>query len=250
MWRAVETDRECALITSGLGFLVWGSASCKLFVVLDKGQRDDWFASRFIVWCSVACALGLIGAIVWELRQKDPVVELRLFENRNYATATFLMFLLGIVLYGSTVLLPVMLQTLVGYTAQPSGLVLSPGAIVTLVAPPLVGWLLARYQARWLVIFGLLSLSVGMFQLSYMNLTASFSTFVYVWMISRGGLAFLFVPINVVAFSFVPKEKINSATGLINLARNIGGRDFHGHNDASATGAETSERPDCKSDAA
>ena len=250
MWRAVETDRECALITSGLGFLVWGSASCKLFVVLDKGQRDDWFASRFIVWCSVACALGLIGAIVWELRQKDPVVELRLFENRNYATATFLMFLLGIVLYGSTVLLPVMLQTLVGYTAQPSGLVLSPGAIVTLVAPPLVGWLLARYQARWLVIFGLLSLSVGMFQLSYMNLTASFSTFVYVWMISRGGLAFLFVPINVVAFSFVPKEKINSATGLINLARNIGGRDFHGHNDASATGAETSERPHCKSDAA
>jgi DHA2 family multidrug resistance protein len=111
----------------------------------------------------------------------------------------------------------------VGYTAELSGLVLSPGAIVTLVSLPLVGWLLARYHARWLVIFGLLVLSVGMFQLSYINLTTGFWTYVYLWMISRGGLGFLFVPINVVAFSFVPKEKMNNATGLINLARNIGG---------------------------
>ena len=202
------------LLSVGLGFLQ---------VVLDKGQRDDWFSSHFIVWCSLASAFGLIGAIVWELRQKNPVVELHLFKDRNYATATFLMFLLGVVLYGSTVLLPVLLQTLVGYTAQLSGLVLSPGAIVTLVSLPLVGWLLARYQARWLVIFGLLVLSFGMFQLAYINLTTGFWTFVYIWMISRGGLGFLFVPINVVAFSFVPKERMNNATGLINLARNIGG---------------------------
>jgi DHA2 family multidrug resistance protein len=202
------------LLSVGLGFLQ---------VVLDKGQRDDWFGSHFIVWCSVACAVGLIGAVIWELHQKDPVVELRLFKDRNYATATFLMFLLGVVLYSSTVLLPVLLQTLVGYTAELSGLVLSPGAIVTLFSLPLVGWLLARYHARWLVIFGLLILSAGMFQLAYLNLTTSFRTYVYVWMISRGGLGFLFVPINVVAFSFVPKERMNSATGLINLARNIGG---------------------------
>jgi MFS transporter, DHA2 family, multidrug resistance protein len=202
------------LLAVGLGFLQ---------VVLDKGQRDDWFGSNFIVWCSVVCAVGLIGAVIWELRQKDPVVELHLFKNRNYATATFLMFLLGVVLYGSTVLLPVMLQTLAGYTAQLSGLVLSPGAIVTLVSLPLVGWLLARFQARWLVIFGLTVLSVGMFQLAYINLTTDFGTYVYLWMISRGGLAFLFVPINVTAFSYISKEKMNNATGLINLARNIGG---------------------------
>jgi DHA2 family multidrug resistance protein len=202
------------LLSVGLGFLQ---------VVLDKGQRDDWFSSHFIVWSACACAIGLVGAVLWELRQKDPVVELHLFKDRNYATATFLMFLLGVVLYGSTVLLPVLLQTLAGYTAQLSGLVLSPGAIVTLVSLPLVGWLLARYHARWLVIFGLLVLSFGMFQLAYINLTTGFWTFVYLWMISRGGLGFLFVPINVVAFSFVPKERMNSATGLINLARNIGG---------------------------
>jgi DHA2 family multidrug resistance protein len=202
------------LLSVGLGFLQ---------VVLDKGQRDDWFGSHFIVWSSIACAVGLIGAVLWELRQKDPVVELHLFKNRNYATATFLMFLLGVVLYGSTVLLPVMLQTLAGYTAQLSGLVLSPGAIATLVSLPLVGWLMARAQPRWLVIFGLSVLSVGMFQLAYINLTTDFWTYVYLWMISRGGLAFLFVPINVAAFSYVSKEKMNNATGLINLARNIGG---------------------------
>jgi MFS transporter, DHA2 family, multidrug resistance protein len=202
------------LLSVGLGFLQ---------VVLDKGQRDDWFGSHFIVWCSIVSAMGLVGTVVWELRQKEPAIELHLFKDRNYAMATATMFALGIVLYGTTVLLPVLLQTLVGYTAQLSGFVLSPGAIVTLVSLPLVGWLLIRVQARWLVIFGLAVLGLGMFQLAGLNLAASFWTFVLVWMTSRGALAFLFVPINVTAFSFVPKERMNSATGLINLARNIGG---------------------------
>ena len=96
------------LLSVGLGFLQ---------VVLDKGQRDDWFESHFIVWCAVICAVGLIGTVFWELHQKDPVIELHLFKDRNYATATFFMFALGIVLYGTTILLPVMLQTLSGYTA-------------------------------------------------------------------------------------------------------------------------------------
>ena len=202
------------LLSVGLGFLQ---------VVLDKGQRDDWLESHFIVWCSVICAIGLIGTIFWELHHKDPVIELHLFRDRNYATATFFMFALGIVLYGTTVLLPVMLQTLSGYTAQLSGLVLSPGAIITLITLPLVGRLMMRRDPRWLVVVGLAILSVGMFQLSKLNLYTSFWTFVFVWMISRGGMAFMFVPINVMAFSFVPKERMNSATGLINLARNLGG---------------------------
>jgi DHA2 family multidrug resistance protein len=112
------------LLAVGLGFLQ---------VVLDKGQRDDWFSSHFIVWASVVAAVGLVGAVIWELRQKEPVIELHLFKDRNYAAATLTMFALGIVLYGTTVLLPVMLQTLAGYTAQLSGLVLSPGAILTLI---------------------------------------------------------------------------------------------------------------------
>ena len=202
------------LLSVGLGFLQ---------VVLDKGQRDDWFGSPFIVWCTIATAIGLIGVVVWELRQKDPIIELHLFKDRNYAAATFTMFALGIVLYGTTVLLPVLLQTLVGYTAQLSGLVLSPGAIVTLISMPIIGRLLVKRDPRSLVVVGLVILAVGMFQLSKLSLTTSFATFILVWMISRGGLGFLFVPINVMAFSFVPKEKMNNATGMINLARNIGG---------------------------
>ncbi len=202
------------LLSVGLGFLQ---------VVLDKGQRDDWFESRFILWSAVVAAVGLIGTIFWELRQKDPVIELHLFKDRNYATATFFMFALGIVLYGTTVLLPVMLQTLSGYTAELSGLVLSPGAMVTLIILPVVGRLLVKRDARWLAAVGLTILSVGMFQLAKLNLYTSFWTFVFVWMTSRAGMPFLFVPINVLAFSFVPKERMNSATGLVNLARNVGG---------------------------
>ncbi len=202
------------LLSVGLGFLQ---------VVLDKGQRDDWFSSPFIVWCTVLTVIGIVGAILWELRQKEPVIDLTLFRDRNYATATSTMFALGIVLYGSTVLLPVMLQTLSGYTAQLSGLVLSPGAILTLITMPLIGRLLAKHEARWLVLTGLLILSAGMYSLSRLNLVTDFWTFVFTWMISRGSLGFIFVPINVAAFSYVPKERMNNATGLINLARNIGG---------------------------
>jgi DHA2 family multidrug resistance protein len=203
-----------AFLSVGLGFLQ---------VVLDKGQRDDWFASHFITWCAAASAIGLIGAVAWELRQKEPIIELHLFKDRNYAVATATMFVLGVVLYGTTVLLPVMLQTLMGYTAQLSGLVLSPGAILTMITLPICGRLLAKYPPHWLVMVGLFFLSLGMFALARLNLYTSFPVFVFVWMISRGSLGFLFVPINVSAFAFVPKERMNSATGMINLARNIGG---------------------------
>lgn len=205
----------------GLGLLSVGLAF--LQVVLDKGQRDDWFGSSFILWCTIIGAAGLVGAVFWELRQEDPIVDLRLLKERNFAIATVSMFALGTVLYGTTVLLPILVQTLMGYTAELSGLVLSPGAVITLISMPLVGRLLARFEARWLVVFGLLTLATGMFALARVNLLTGFRTFVYTWMISRGGLGFLFVPINVMAFFFVPKEKTNNAAGIINLARNMGG---------------------------
>ena len=145
--------------------------------------------------------------MVWELTREGTDYRTSLFKDRNFAAATFTMFTLGIVLYGTTVLLPVLLQTLVGYTAQLSGLVLSPGAIVTLITMPLVGAFLVKHDPRRLVVVGLVILAVGMFQLSKLSLYASFGTFVFVWMISRGGLGFLFVPINVMAFSFVPPRK-------------------------------------------
>jgi DHA2 family multidrug resistance protein len=202
------------LLSVGLGFLQ---------VVLDKGQREDWFGSDFIIWCSVLTAVALVAAVVWELSREDPIIELHLFKNRNFALATFTMFMLGVVLYGSTVLLPIFLQTLMGYTAELSGWVLSPGGFLVLLALPVVGRLLTKVEARWLVAVGLTIVAFGMYQMSRFNLDISLGIAMKTWAVSRLGLAFLFVPINVTAFYFIPREKTNNATGLINLARNIGG---------------------------
>ncbi len=202
------------LLSVGLGFIQ---------VMLDKGQTEDWFESRFIVTCAVIGVLGLVGVILWELRQPEPLVDLRLFTQRNYSMATFMMFAMGVVMYGTTVLLPILLQTQMGYTAQWAGLVLSPGGLVTLFVMPLVGRLLGIFQPRWLVVCGFLILGVGMYRLSELNLQTGFWNFVTTWTISRAGMPLLFVPINVMAFAYVPREKTNNATGLINLTRNLGG---------------------------
>ncbi|MGA9884397.1 MAG: DHA2 family efflux MFS transporter permease subunit [Candidatus Acidiferrales bacterium] len=201
------------LLAVGLGFLQ---------IVLDKGERDDWFGSPFIVWGAVIAVTALIVLIFWELRAKDPVIELRLLKDRNFAISTFMMYVLGVVMYGTTVLLPIMLQTLMGYTAMQSGLVLFPGGLVLLGILPFVGWLLGKIEARWIVVFGLCTIAIGLWQLSRFSLEVGMRTTVLDWMISRTGTAFLFVPINVMAFSFVAPAKTNNATGFINLARNVG----------------------------
>ena len=202
------------LLSVGLGFLQ---------VMLDKGQTDDWFGSNFIIGCAVLACVGIVGALIWELRSRDPVVDLRMLKDRNLFLGTLTMFMLGFVLYGSTVLLPILLQTLMGYTALLSGLVLSPGGLVVLCMMPLVGVLISRFQARWLAIFGLSVTGLSLFQMSHFSLQLDFRTAVLARMVQGVGMAFLFVPINTAAFSFIPREKMNNATGLINLARNIGG---------------------------
>jgi DHA2 family multidrug resistance protein len=202
------------LLSVGLGFLQ---------VVLDKGEREDWFGSGFIVWCSVVAVIGLLGAFLWELSREDPAVDFHLLKERNFLIATLTMFMLGLVLYGSTALLPIFLQTLLGYTALLSGLVLSPGGILVIILLPVVGKLLTRIESRWLVVCGLSMLALSLFHMAKFTLEVDFRTAMVARVYQSAGMAFLFVPINVMAFYFVPKEKINNATGIINLARNIGG---------------------------
>ena len=201
------------LLSVGLGFLQ---------IVLDKGQRDDWFGSPFIVWGTVISVTSLIVLVIRELSTENPIVDLHLFKDRNFAISTFMMYTLGFVLYGTTLLLPLLMQTLMGYTAMESGLVLLPGGLVLLGILPFVGILLGRFQPRWIVITGLVVMATGLFQLSHLSLYAGARSTIVAWIISRMGTAFLFVPINVMAFYFVPKGKMNNASGLINLARNIG----------------------------
>jgi len=203
------------LIATGLGFLE---------VLLDDGQRKDWFSSNLIVVSAVVACVCLVGVVFWELHSKDPVVNFRLLKNRNFGLATFTMFLLGFVLYGSTVLLPIFLQTLMGYTALLSGLALSPGGVAVLLLMPLVGKLLShKVEPRWLLMFGLAMSALGLFQMAGFNLQVDLGTAIRARVVQSFGIAFLFVPLNTLAFSYIAKEKANSATGLINLARNIGG---------------------------
>ena len=203
------------LIAAGLGFLQ---------VLLDEGQREDWFSSNLIVTSAVIACVCLVSVFFWERRQKEPVVDFRLLRDRNFGLATVTMFLVGFVLYGSTVLLPIFLQTMMGYTALLSGLALSPGGVMVLLLMPLVGKLLSKnVEPRWMLMFGLIVSAVGLFQMAGFNLQVDIGTAIRARMVQSIGLAFLFVPLNTLAFSRLPKEKANSATGLINLARNIGG---------------------------
>jgi DHA2 family multidrug resistance protein len=165
---------------------------------------------------------ALVGAVIRELTAEEPVVELRLLGERNFALAVFLMFVLGAVLVGTTVLIPLFLQSLMGYTAMLAGLALSPGGLVTMATMPLVGYLSSRVQPRWLIAFGFVMVALSLHRLSGADLQVSFRFPTLARMIMAGGLGFLFIPINVAAYAFVPAGKNNAASGLINLARNVG----------------------------
>ena len=205
----------------GLGLVALGLGT--LQVVLDKGQREDWFESNFILILSVIAATSLISLIVWEWRHHDPIVDLHLFRDRTFGISNLLMFMLGFALLGSTVLLPLFMQTLLGYTAQDSGMALMPGGFSIMLLLPLVGFLLSRYTPKWLLFFGLSVLSASLFHMTNFNLNIDFYTVAIARVFQAVGMAFLFVPINTAAYAFLPREKNNAASGLMNLARNVGG---------------------------
>ena len=205
----------------GLGLLATGLGA--LEITLDEGQRNDWFSSHAILAAAIIAAVALVSVVFWELRRKDPVVDFHLLKERNFAISTLMMFILGFVLYGSTIALPLFLQTLLGYTAMQSGLALSPGGLAIMVMMPIVGFLLSKIEARWLVMVGLVVSSIGLWQMSRFDLQVDFRSAVMARIVQSLGLAFLFVPINTAAFYYISKQNTSYATGIINLARNIGG---------------------------
>ncbi|SRR5579871_340605 len=205
----------------GLGFLALGLGT--LQVILDKGQRDDWFESHFILTLAVISAAALIFTLFWEWKHKDPIIDLHLFKDRTFAMANLMMFMVGFTLLSSTLLLPQFTQTLLGYTAERAGEALTPGGLTLVVLMPLVGFLLTRYDPRRLVVFGFISVSTSLFFMTHFNLDVDFRTLTIARMLQAGGLGFLFVPINTMAYSYLPRNKNNNASGLINLSRNIGG---------------------------
>ena len=205
----------------GLGLLAIGLGA--LQVVLDKGQREDWLESHMILDLSILSAAALIAVIFWEWRHGNPIIDLKLFRDRSFAIGNSMMFMLGFILLGTTLLLPLFTQTMMGYTAEKAGLALMPGGLVILVCMPLVGYLLSKYDPRRVMIFGLCMLTGALFYMSHFNLYIDFQTAAAARIIQGTGLACLFVPINTVAYSYLPPQKNNAASGLINLARNVGG---------------------------
>ena len=204
----------------GIGLISLGLGSMQ--IILDKGQREDWLSSNFIRVFFALMIFGLIAGILWELREKEPVVDLRMLKDRNFAIATVAMFFLGFVLYASTVLIPQFLQQLLGYTAQLAGMALSPGGAVIMCMMPVVGILVSKVDTRVLITLGCMVSASALFVMAGWDLGLDYGHAVRARMLQSFGLAFLFIPINVAAFAYVPKEKSNMGTGIINLARNIG----------------------------
>jgi DHA2 family multidrug resistance protein len=205
----------------GFGLLALGLGA--LQIVLDKGEREDWFETRYILVLTIISVVCLIAVYFWELRHKNPIVEVRLFGDRTFLMACVMLFMVGFVLYATTLLLPQLAQTLMGYTAELAGLMIMPGGFALIMVLPLVGFLVSRYDARVMIAFGLALLATSMFLMAHrFDLDVDFNTMMWARVFQSVSLAFLFIPINTAAYSYLPREKNNTASGLINLFRNIG----------------------------
>jgi DHA2 family multidrug resistance protein len=205
----------------GIGFLALGLGT--LQVVLDTGQRKDWFSSHYIRFFAALCVFGLVALVIRELKTEKPVVDLRALANRSFSAGVFLMSLLGFILYSSLVLLPIYLQTLLGYPAYNAGLALSPRGLGSLATTPLAGYLTSKTDPRRLLVFGLVLGSLTMFSLSGLNLNAGYWDIFWPQVFQGVALSFLFIPLMALSMAGIPKEKMGNATSIFNLMRNIGG---------------------------
>ncbi|HEX4773589.1 MAG TPA: DHA2 family efflux MFS transporter permease subunit [Bryobacteraceae bacterium] len=221
-WIGEERGRGIKIDYIGLSLIVIGVA-CFQFV-LDKGQENDWFASPMITTMLSIGIPTLIAFFIWEWFHEDPIVDVRLLRNRNFGTAVFFSFTLGIVLFGSTVLIPEFLQSSLGYTAERAGMALSPGGLVLMFMMPVAGRLIAtKIDPRLLVSIGFLGTSITLHLMTTIYLQIDFRTIVILRMIQVVFMPLIFVPISTLNYIGVPREKNNQVSGLSNFARNIGG---------------------------
>jgi len=205
----------------GIALLVLGIGA--LQILLDKGQEDDWFGSHFIVTLACTAIVCLTTLVLWEWRQKAPIIDVKMFKSFNFSVACLMMFTLGVLLFASLVMMPQFLQTLMGYTAESAGLVLSGAGLVILFQMPIVGQLTTKVPTKYIMAFGWLCLACGMYYSTMrMDLLISFRSAAWLRVAQSFGLGFLFVPISLAAYIGLAPEKGTSVSGLINFMRNIG----------------------------
>jgi DHA2 family multidrug resistance protein len=224
---AVQKDRDDALKggikIDFLGFILVATGLACLQVVLDKGTEDDWFASDFILIFAVISVISLVALVLWELNHDDPIVDLPLMRSWNFSASMIVMFVTGFILISTTQMLPQYLQTVMGYTATKAGLALTAGGFATLVMMPVVGALLRKVQAKYLIAFGLVVESLACLFLRGFDTDINFGHAALGRMFQGFGLPFLFVPITTVSYVGIPAGKSNNASALINTMRNLGG---------------------------
>jgi DHA2 family multidrug resistance protein len=205
----------------GLALLIIGLGA--LQVVLDKGQQEDWLNSPFIIGFGIVAIAALTTLVFVELSHEHPIVNLRLFNNLSFSAGNLIMFVVGFCLYSSIMLIPLFLQTLMGYSATDAGMVMAPGGVATLICMPFVGAMLAKRDGRKIVLAGLSIGAISMFMMQGLNLEGSYLHYVWPRVVLGFGLAMIFVPLTTVTLSSIPKMEMGNATGIFNLLRNIGG---------------------------
>src|SRR5579863_5388700 len=213
------------LTVDGLGITLIALASATLEVALDRGQIEDWFGSPFICWMLGLALLGWIATIVWEMHAKEPVIDFRLLANRNFAISSVLFFVFGLGLFGSTTLIPQILQSLYGYRAIDAGLVLGPGAFVITLLAPIGAQLIQRkvVHPRVLITFSLAIVSAAMWYYSTFTPATDYRHFALARIFQGLGYGFFFVPVNIIAYSQLRPDQNNRASSLTNFFRNWGG---------------------------
>ncbi len=205
----------------GLIFLSVG-IGC-LQIMLDKGQREDWFSSDFIIWLSVASVMSLVIFVIVELFVKHPIVNLRILRNFSFSLGNIIIFFVFVNLFGSIVLLPMYLQSLMGYTSTLAGLVLAPGGVATLMVMPIVGLLITRINSKGIVVAGIVVTAYSTYLMSAFNRLADFNTVVWPRIIMGIGVGLIIIPLTTLTLSRMKKEQMGNATSIFNLVRNIGG---------------------------
>ncbi|MDD5711853.1 MAG: DHA2 family efflux MFS transporter permease subunit [Smithellaceae bacterium] len=206
---------------AGLVLLAFG-VGC-LQMVLDRGQREDWFSSEYITWMTVAAVICLALFVIVELFADHPIVNLRGFKNPSFSLGNVVLFFVLINLFGSLVLLPIFLQSLMGYTATLSGLVLGPGGMATLLTMPIVGRLVSRYNPKAIILAGVLISAYAAWLMSGFSLDADFSSILWPRVFMGIGMGCVFIPLTTLTLSGIPKEEMGNATSIFNLVRNLGG---------------------------
>jgi DHA2 family multidrug resistance protein len=206
---------------TGLGLVAIGVALLEF--TLDKGQEKDWFSDPTILICFISSIVLLVWFVFWEWFHPDPIVDIKLLKNRNFGTAVFLQLILGMVLFGSTVLIPQYLQTLLGYSAERAGMVLSPAGFMLMFMMLIAGKTVGKIDPRTMAAAGYFFTALGVYNLTRLDLNTSFATVTEWRLLQMMALPFIFIPISTLNYVGVPADKTNQISSLSNFARNIGG---------------------------